>query len=206
MNKRSFSLILIYFLTSLLSANDIRTLAINSDMHTLSDRGYVNFKCKFGNKKISSWKEFNKCIISNDDTYYINLEYDEKFAFNENFEGTQVAGHPVLMNLGIDTKGLLKLIDITTDPSAPFYFRKQAYLMWLRIYGKYGSDGWNCKNFDKKDGHVVIGNKYINRLCTKVIDDVKTVSIETKFYFKNKTKDKENLVSITNLKIFRNNG
>ena len=79
MNKRSFSLILIYFLTSLLSANDIRTLAINSDMHTLSDRGYVNFKCKFGNKKISSWKEFNKCMISNDDTYYINLEYDEKF-------------------------------------------------------------------------------------------------------------------------------
>ena len=153
-------------------------------MHTLSDRGYVNFKCKFGNKKISSWKEFNKCMISNDDTYYINLEYDEKFAFNENFEGTQVAGHPVLMNLGIDTKGLLKLIDITTDPSAPFYFRKQAYLMWLRIYGKYGSDGWNCKNFDKKDGHVVIGNKYINRLCTKVIDEVKTVSIETKFYFK----------------------
>ena len=195
----------LFFYTSILLSGDIRTLNINADMNNLSDRGYVNFKCRSSNNKISSWKEYKKCPLSEDGSYFIKLEYDEKFAFNENFEGTQVAGHPVLMYLGIDEKGLLKIIDITTDPSAPFYFRKQAHLMWLRIYGKYGSEGWNCKNFDKKDDHIVIGKKYINRSCEKKIDKIRSVSVDTKFFFKNNKKDKENLVSATNLKIFRNN-
>ncbi len=205
MNKFKFlPLFFIYLFSLYLAAEDIRTLSINADMKTLSDRGFVNFKCKYSNKVITSWLDYEKCMLSKDDVYYIKVEYDEKFAFNENFEGTQVAGHPVLMHLGIDKKGLLKVIDITTDPSAPFYFRKQAHLMWLRIHGKYGSDGWSCKNFDKKDDHIVIGKKYINRLCEKRVDNVKTVSIGTKFFFKNNKKDKENLVSVTNLKIFRN--
>ena len=206
MIKSRFLLLLVTYLSCIyLSAEDIRTLSINANMKTLSDRGFINFKCKNSNKAITSWLDYEKCMLSKDDVYYINLEYDEKFAFNENFEGTQVAGHPVLMHLGIDKKGLLKIIDITTDPSAPFYFRKQAHLMWLRIHGKYGSDGWNCKNFDKKDDHIVIGKKYINRLCEKRIDDIRTVSIETKFFFKNNKKNKENLVSLTNLKIYRSN-
>ena len=206
MIKSRFLLLLVTYLSCIyLSAEDIRTLSINANMKTLSDRGFINFKCKNSNKAITSWLDYEKCMLSKDDVYYINLEYDEKFAFNENFEGTQVAGHPVIMHLGIDKKGLLKIIDITTDPSAPFYFRKQAHLMWLRIHGKYGSDGWNCKNFDKKDDHIVIGKKYINRLCEKRIDDIRTVSIETKFFFKNNKKNKENLVSLTNLKIYRSN-
>ena len=60
-------------------------------------------------------------MISNNNTYYINFEYDEKYAFNENFEGcTQVAGHPVIIDLGIDEKGLLKEINVATDPNAIF--------------------------------------------------------------------------------------
>ena len=184
MIKSRFLLLLVTYLSCIyLSAEDIRTLSINANMKTLSDRGFINFKCKNSNKAITSWLDYEKCMLSKDDVYYINLEYDEKFAFNENFEGTQVAGHPVLMHLGIDKKGLLKVIDITTDPSAPFYFRKQAHLMWLRIHGKYGSNGWSCKNFNKEDDHIVIGKKYINRLCVKRIDDIRTVSIETKFFF-----------------------
>ena len=47
-------------------------------------------------------------MISENNTYYINFEYDEKYAFNENFEGTQIAGHPVIIDLGIDEKGIIK--------------------------------------------------------------------------------------------------
>ena len=39
--------------------------------------------------------------------------------------------------------------------------------MWLRIYGKYGSEGWNCKNFDKKDDHVVIGKNILIEVVKK---------------------------------------
>ena len=196
---------LIYLITNQIFAGDIRNLAINTDMYSLSEKGYVNFKCKYGKKKIKSWKDFKTCMISESNTYYINFEYDEKYAFNENFEGTQVAGHPVIIDLGIDEKGLLKEINVATDPNVPFYFRKQAYLMWLRIYAKYGSEDWVCKNFDKENDHIIIGKKYINRICDKNINNKKSISVATEFYFKNGKKDKENLVSRTSFKIYRNN-
>ena len=40
--------------------------------------------------------------------------------------------------------GILQEININTDPKAPFYFRKQSHLLWLRVYSKYGSQGWEC--------------------------------------------------------------
>ena len=40
--------------------------------------------------------------------------------------------------------GILQEININTDPNAPFYFRKQSHLLWLRVYSKYGGQGWEC--------------------------------------------------------------
>ena len=62
----------------------------------------------------------------------------------------RVAGHPVIINIRNRKGRVIKRINVATDPNAPFYFRKQAYLMWLRIYSKYGSKDWVCKNFEKK--------------------------------------------------------
>ena len=117
-----------------LIAEDIRDLYVGAKITNIAERGYTNFECFSNKKSIKSWTDFNQCQKEENNLYIVKFEYDERFALNENFEGTQVSGHPVLINIAIDTKGTLQEINIRTDPKAPFYFRKQAHLMWLRIY------------------------------------------------------------------------
>ena len=186
------------FLGNLFS-EDLRNISVGSEIYNIDDRGYVNFKC-LDNTIINSWKKFTKCNISQDNLYIVNFEYDERFALNENFEGTQVAGHPALINLAIDKKGVLQEININTDPKAPFYFRKQSHLLWLRVYNKYGSDGWICDEKEQLQNHIKIGKKYINRSCSKEIGN-KLITIDSHFYFIDEKSSRENLVSKSYLQI-----
>jgi hypothetical protein len=187
-----------------LIAEDIRDLYVGAKIANIAERGYTNFECLSNNISIKSWKDFNECQKEENNLYFVNFEYDERFALNENFEGTQVAGHPVLINIAIDKEGVLQEINIKTDPKAPFYFRKQAHLMWLRIYNKYGSDDWKCDEVIKSKDHIKIGKKYINKICVKNIKN-KVVKLHSEFYFLNDKTKKENLVSRTYLQIKSNN-
>ena len=187
-----------------LIAEDIRNLYVGAKITNITERGYTNFECFSNNKIINSWKDFNQCQKGENDLYKVKFEYDERFALNENFEGTQVSGHPVLINIAIDTKGTLQEINIRTDPKAPFYFRKQAHLMWLRIYNKYGSNDWKCNEVLKSKNHIKIGKKYINKVCVKNIKN-KAIKVHSEFYFLNDQTKKENLVSRTYLQIKSNN-
>ena len=132
---KNFALISIFLLALKIQAGDIRSFTIGLDMNDFPTRGYTNIACKSEDKKsLKTWANFSSCSPNKAGLFEIDFEYDEKYAFNENYEGTQVAGHPVKISLGIDNSGILKLIDVKTDTTAPFYFRKQAYLMWLRVY------------------------------------------------------------------------
>ena len=182
-----------------LFSEDLRNISVGSEIYNIDDRGYVNFKC-VDNTIINSWKKFTKCKKSQDNLYIVNFEYDERFALNENFEGTQVAGHPALINLAIDKKGVLQEININTDPKAPFYFRKQSHLLWLRVYNKYGSDGWTCNEKEQLQNHIKIGKKYINRSCFKEVGN-KLITIDSHFYFIDEKSSRENLVSKSYLQI-----
>ena len=193
-----FVFVFIFFLGNLFS-EDLRNISVGSEIYNIDDRGYVNFKC-LDNTIINSWKKFTKCNISQDNLYIVNFEYDERFALNENFEGTQVAGHPALINLAIDKKGVLQEININTDPKAPFYFRKQSHLLWLRVYNKYGSDGWICDEKEQLQNHIKIGKKYINRSCLKEVGN-KLITIDSHFYFIDEKSSRENLVSKSYLQI-----
>ena len=175
-------------------SNDIRNISVGENINDIKDRGYTGFQCYDSNTKIKSWYLYKSCQVNKNNYYLIKFEYDERFALNENFEGTQISGHPVIIYLAIDEKGIIQEINAFSDSNAPFYFRKQAYLLWLRVYGRYGSDNWNCEEKSKQDDHIKIGKKYINRTCYKIIND-KKYTLDTEFYFKNNKQDKENLVS-----------
>ena len=138
------------------------------------------------------------------DYYIISFEYDERFAVTEEYEGTQVSGHPVLINIAIDERGILQEININTDPKAPFYFRKQSHLLWLRVYSKYGSQGWECSNRTPEKNHIKIGKKYINNKCVKQVKN-KLITIQSQFYFVGDKSNRDNLVSKSFLQIKLNN-
>jgi hypothetical protein len=181
-------------------SKDVRNITLGVKVQEIDTRGYTNFVCHENNKLIDSWNNFNECSKNSDDYYLVRFEYDERFAINENYEGTQIAGHPVIIYLAIDQNSIIQEINAHTDPSAPFYFKKQAHLLYLRVYAKYGSNGWQCENKPKKDDHTKIGKDYINRVCVKK-DNKKLIKLETKFYFKNNKKDRKNLVSNSKLQL-----
>ena len=182
-----------------LYAEDLRDFTVGSNIELVPERGYVNLKCK-NNKEIFKWSDFKNCTKNSDGLYIVSFEYDERFAVTEEYEGTQVSGHPVLINIAIDDTGILQEINIDTDPNAPFYFRKQSHLLWLRVYSKYGGQNWACIDKDIMDGHIKIGKKYINRICTKEVGN-KLITIESHFYFVGEKNSRDNLVSKSFLQI-----
>ena len=195
-----------FFISFLCSihAEDLRDLKVGESITSVSERGYANFKC-LDESLIKDWNSFKKCKKNEDNYHIILFEYDERYAVTEEYEGTQVAGHPVLINLAIDQDGILNEININTDPNAPFYFRKQSHLLWLRIYHKYGSQGWDCDNKKPLKNHIKIGKKYINKVCKKLVDS-KIITLHSQFYFVDDKSKKENLVSKSYLQIKLNNG
>ena len=196
-------LVLAVFVIKPIFAYDLRDLNVGDNIKNVPDTRYTKFAC-LDKENIKSWTEFKNCKKNSNNYYVISFEYDERYALNENFEGTQVSGHPVLINVAIDDDGILQEININTDPKAPFYFRKQAYLMWLRIYYKYGGSDWDCNTLEQKKEHIKIGKKYINKICTKTVD-YKKLKLHYQFYFNGDKSKKENLVSKTFLQIKYNN-
>ena len=197
-----FILILCFmsFKTGLLYSNDIREFEVGTSIKSIPKERYTNIRCLDSEKSLKLWNDFNLCKKRNDDNFYLGFEYDDKYAFNENFEGTQIAGHPVTINIAINKKGIIEKITVNTDPNAPPYFKKQAHLFWMRVYSKYGSQGWECNDIKQKENHTIINKIYTNRICAKNFKN-KKVTYHTEFYFlSNKDKkDKESLVSRTKL-------
>ena len=197
----SIKYILFFFIFSfnISFAEDLRDFKVGSNIALVPERGYVNIKCEKNQIEISKWSSFNKCPKNSDSYYIISFEYDERFAVTEEFEGTQVSGHPVLINIAVE-EGILHEINIYTDPKAPFYFRKQSHLLWLRVYSKYGSQGWNCADMKQEKEHIKIGKEYINKACVKPVED-KLITIKYQFYFIGDKSNRDNLVSKSYLQI-----
>ena len=197
----SFFLFLIFLTNFMLKI--LRDFKVGSSIEEVPERGYVNLKCE-DKTEILKWSSFKNCKKNSNGLLYISFEYDERFAVTEEFEGTQVSGHPVLINIAVDESGILQEININTDPKAPFYFRKQSHLLWLRVYSKYGSQGWECSNRTPEKNHIKIGKKYINNKCIKQVKN-KLITIQSQFYFVGDKSNRDNLVSKSYLQIKLNN-
>ena len=183
---------LILLATSLAKAkSDFRDVGIGVNILDIPTEKYTNFIC-FNKTKIKSWSNYKKCNLTTG-YYQLYYQYDDKYALNENYEGTQIAGHPVLIHLYINKLGKIDRIKINSDPKASMYYQKQAHLFWIRAYGKYGSKNWHCLNHKQENNHIKIGKAYLNKICKKIIDD-KALSIKSELY-KSKDNDKLNLIS-----------
>lgn len=198
LDKSKIFLIILLFTGNVIS-KDIREFEAGINVKELPTRGYQEIKCLNDEKVLEGWHQYENCKQEENNLFYLNFEYDDKYAFNENFEGTQIAGHPVKINIGIKKNGILQEINVITDDNAPFYFKKQAHLFWMRIRSKYGSDAWQCEDFKKENNHIIINRKYVNKLCFKKVNN-KKITYHTQLYFIG-NKEKSNLVSKTLMSI-----
>ena len=168
---------------------DLRDLRVGMQVGDLPAVGYVGLAC--GNdggepgQALASWAEFNQCPADAAGLREIAFEYDDSLqplaAVSDKWEGTQVAGHPVIPSLLIDDKGVVQRIRIITDPEARLYLKKKAFLLPIRVMGRYGRDGWDCVDAEPRDGMTPVGGMFIDRHCEKTFHDRRLV-LETRLY------------------------
>ena len=149
---------------------DLRDLRVGMQVGDLPAVGYVGLAC--GNdggepgQALASWAEFDRCPADAAGLREIAFEYDDSLqpwaAVSDKWEGTQVAGHPVIPSLLIDDQGVVQRIRIVTDPEARLYLKKKAFLLPIRVMGRYGRDGWDCVDAEPARGHDP-GRRHVHR-------------------------------------------
>lgn len=154
---------------------DIRGLRVGVAVSKLPERGFVGFTCAGASKEIDGWREYALCPAGENGLHEVSVRYDEAAqpwaAVNDAWEGTKVAGHPVLLSVLFDGGGTVEGIRVATDPSARLFYKKKAFLLGIRIMGRYGRDGWACTDDPPDAARSPVGGMLIARQCAKELPD-----------------------------------
>ncbi len=156
---------------------DLRDLSVGTRIDDLPSERFINFACGTDGGEpstaLSGWRDYSKCAANEDGLHEVAFDYAEDSPWaevNDKWEGTKVAGHPVQPSLLITEDGVVKGIRIVTNGKR-MYLRKKAYLLPIRIMGRYGRDGWDCRDAEPADGKTAIGGMFIDRHCEKIFHD-----------------------------------
>lgn len=156
---------------------DLRNLSVGTKIDDLPKERFINFACGTNGgeptAELSGWRDYSTCPANDAGLHEVAFEYAEDSPWaevNDKWEGTKVAGHPVQPSLLITDDGLVKGIRIVTNGKR-LYLKKKAYLLPIRIMGRYGRDGWDCEDAEPADGKTAIGGMFIDRHCEKVFHD-----------------------------------
>jgi hypothetical protein len=168
---------------------DLRNLKVGTAVKDLPTSGYVGFACGQNGappgQALAGWAEFAQCPAEPSGLHEVAFQFDEAAnpwaEVGERWEGTKVAGHPVIASLLIDGEGIVQGLRIVTDPDSRLYLKKKAFLLPIRVMGRYGRDGWACQDRDPRDGRTAVGGMYIDRHCEKTFHDRHLV-METALY------------------------
>jgi hypothetical protein len=80
------------------------------------------------------------------------------------------------------------------------YLKKKAFLLGIRVMGRYGRDGWTCTDATPGD-KAPVGGMLIDRRCEKIFHDRRLI-LETDLY---RTADQQGqaFTDATRLEIFK---
>jgi hypothetical protein len=166
---------------------DLRDLRVGMTVAELPAEGYTDFACGNDGAKpgmaLGGWQEFGKCPTDAKGLHEVAFAFAPSplAKLGDQWEGTKVAGHPVIPSLLIDDQGLVQGLRIVTDPDARYYQKKAAFLFGIRVMGRYGRDGWQCTEAKPGDGKEPIGGMFIDRRCEKIFHDRRLI-LDTELY------------------------
>jgi hypothetical protein len=160
---------------------DLRNLSVGTGIDDLPSERFTNFACGTNGGEpgtaLSGWRDYSQCPANEDGLHEVAFQYAEDSPWaevNDKWEGTKVAGHPVQPSLLITGDGVVKGIRIVTNGER-LYLKKKAYLLPIRIMGRYGRDGWDCQEAQPSEGRRAIGGMFIDRHCEKTFHDRRLV-------------------------------
>lgn len=167
------------------AAGDIRDIRIGAKVTELSQQSFGGFRCGASDDELAGWGDYRRCPVDKAGRREIRFEMvqtNERLAsLNDRWQGTKIAGHPVLLSLFVGEGGEVEAIRMTTDPEARFYLKKKAYLFGLRVRERYGEEGWTCTDRPKQDGESEVGGLFVRQTCEKVSGG-RRLLLETNLY------------------------
>jgi len=166
---------------------DLRDLRVGMTVDQLPAEGYTDFACGHdggvSGPALAGWQEFDRCPADAKGQHEVAFAFAASplAALGDRWEGTKVAGHPVIPSLLIDGQGVVQGLRIVTDPDARLYLKKKAFLFGIRVMGRYGRDGWQCTEAPPGDGRSPVGGMFIDRRCEKTWHDRRLI-LDTDLY------------------------
>ena len=151
---------------------DIRDLTVGMAAAELPQVGYVELVCAGKpDTALGSWADYETCASDKDGRREVRFQFDDstnpRAQYNDNFRGTRVGGHPVLISLRFTASGIVDAILIETDPKVRLFLKKKAFLMALQIRERYGAEGWTCADRPKAAGEEALAGQFIKEHCEK---------------------------------------
>ena len=151
---------------------DLREFHIGERVQDLPKEGYGSFTCADASgQTISGWDDYKMCPADASGFHAVGFRYTEESnpvgQVNESYQGTKVAGHPVLLALLIGDDGVVDGIRIQTDPKARLYLRKKAFLLGEQAKEHYGEDGWVCHDVQPTGDEEPVGGVFVKQHCEK---------------------------------------
>jgi hypothetical protein len=186
---------------------DLRDLRVGMSVDELPADGYVDLACGSDGgapgAALASWAEFARCPPDAAGLHEVTFAYAASplAELGDRWEGTKVAGHPVIPSLLIDGSGVVQGMRIVTDPDTRMYLKKKAFLLGVRVMGRYGRDGWTCTEAAPRDGRSPVGGLFIDRHCEKIFHDRRLI-LETELYRTAEQQGQE-FTGATRLEIFK---
>jgi hypothetical protein len=166
---------------------DIRDLKVGVSVSDLPGEGYVWFACGRNGvargEHIDGWADYRRCAPDERGWHEVSFKYDDSeqvwAAVNDNWKGTKLAGHPVVLSVLIDASGMVQGIRAVTNAQGVFE-KKKVFLLEMRVKGRYGREGWTCIDQPAGD-RTPVGGMFIDRTCEKRYAD-RQIQIHTALY------------------------
>ncbi|MBX5454421.1 MAG: hypothetical protein K6U10_10870 [Acidobacteriia bacterium] len=152
--------------------NDLREFRVGMPVSALPKTGYRDFSCAADPAiSLSGWQDFAKCPEDGAHRHGVRFFYDDAAnpmaKLSAKFQGTKVAGHPVLLTLLIGDDRRVQALRIETDPSARLYLRKKAFLFADQVKLHFGQDGWKCSEGTPSATEQPVGGVFYKEHCEK---------------------------------------
>ena len=155
--------------------SDLRDLRVGMSIDEIPADEYIDLACAAApDRRLAGWAEYRACSADAAGLHAVSFHFNERLnplaQVNDKYEGTRVAGHPVLLTLLIDDAGIVDTLRIDTDPQARLFWRKKAYLLALAVKSRYGEEGWECRSKGPESGETPVGGLFIREHCEKGVD------------------------------------
>jgi hypothetical protein len=152
--------------------NDLREFRIGQRVQDLPAHGYMHLRCADApSVSLDNWQNYSVCPSDPRRLHAVAFEFDSSdnplALTNDSYEGTRVAGQPVLIALLVSDDGYVDGIQIQTDPNARLYLRKKAFLFGLQARARYGAEGWDCREAKPGPDEEPVGGVFIKERCEK---------------------------------------